>query len=170
MQNKNTNVNTFYSLGVSVLERSMQGHVLESSKMETTLDDSWDWCPTEDLPVILVIYKDVWGSETIPQRICRISYLSIIHRSTKIHEKHCKGSYSQEVTEDKNNMLLSISQPAEDHQDIQQHRCSEAVRTERTKVELPGEKYMLLCLEKNTTYHKAPRQNVKLEKKSNHHQ
>ncbi len=52
MQNKNTNVNTFYSLGVSVLQRSMQGHVLESSeKMETTLDDSWDWCPTEDLPV-----------------------------------------------------------------------------------------------------------------------
>ncbi len=112
----------------------------------------------------LVIYKDVWGSETIPQRICRISYLSIIHRSTKIHEKHCKGSYSQEVTEDKNNMLLSISHLAEDHQDIQQHRCSEAVRTERTKVELPGEKYMLLCLEKNTTYHKAPQQNVKLEK------
>ncbi len=38
---KNTNVNTFYSLGVSVLQRSMQGHVLESSeKMETTLDDS----------------------------------------------------------------------------------------------------------------------------------
>ncbi len=143
----------------------MQGHVMESSeKIETTLDDSWDWCPTEDLPVILFIYKVVWGSETIPQSICRISCLSIIHRSTKIQEKHCKGSCSQEVTEDKNNILLSISQLAEDHQDIQQHRCSDVVWTERTKVELSGEKYMLLCLEKNTTYHKTPQQNVKLEK------
>lgn len=54
----------------------------------------------QDLPVILFIYKVVWGSETTPQRICRISSLdnSPIHQDPRkaLQRKLLTGGYRRQ--------------------------------------------------------------------------